>query len=132
MKIKTFDLAPGSGKKGMAPRIRLIPSGLITLNGTLCEKLGLEVGSGVDFHQDEDEPKDWYISVNPGSYNKLRKKETGALLMFNNVRLVQAIMSSACPDISFPTVGFFVAKESIKMPGIKSDCFAIITSSAKK
>lgn len=132
MKIKTFVTGPRAIKKNTAPRIHVTPRGVIAMNIMLSEKLKLKPGMGVDFHQDEEESKDWYISVNEKSLNKVRQKKSAKSFLFNNVRLTDAIISSICPDNILPTVTFFVAQESIEVPGIEGPCFAIITSSAKK
>lgn len=132
MKIKTFDLGPDPNRRVGEPRIRVNTIGVITINTALCELLDLKHGSGVDFHQDLEEPRDWYISRNPQSKNKVRKKVRLNVVLFNNVRLAKEMIESTCPDLYSRSISFLVSKKISRIDGVQGDCFAIITSSIKK
>lgn len=132
MNLKTFDVEPNSTRKSKSLRVRVTIMGVISLNTNLSERLGLVPGMGVDFHQDKEEAKDWYISVNPKSANKVRHTTPGKSFLFNNARLAESIRESVCPDSISYSVGFPVSSIPIQVEGKSGDIFAIITSVAIK
>lgn len=84
-------------KKGKPAIITMSFSGVIRMNKPLVELLSLQEGAGIEFHQDEQYPADWYISL------------SSSVLAFK----VKMLKNGAARIISNTLVGFVAASISI-------------------
>lgn len=83
-------------KKGKPAIITMMISGAIRLNKPLAEILSLRNGAGIEFHQDEQYPSDWYISVSASPLAfKVKMLRNGAASITSNtlVGIVAASIS---------------------------------------
>ncbi len=94
MKLKKMEFTVAHMKKGAAPAIRVTKGGVFSFNKGLSEHLKLNAGTGVDFFQDEEVPRDWYIKLSEKSQNKVRRKEPSKGYLFNNAGLAGAFLTS--------------------------------------
>lgn len=69
--------------------------GMFRLNLEATELVGLKDGDQVKFHQDEDEPTNWYLEkVKEGGFVLRHKEAVGNGLLFNNMKLAKQIAES--------------------------------------
>lgn len=123
MKLKKIEFTPTHAKKGGPPALRVAKGGVFSFNKSLMEHLKLKAGSGVDFFQDEEEKKDWYIRLDPNSKNKVRAKKDAPGVIFNNAQLAQHFLESA--EVNEESYSFPVCKEPTKVG--KELYYAVIT-----
>ena len=120
MKLKTFSPENLPNSRSLKPVIGLNQkSGTLRFNSAFVEKLGLKPDSMVQYHQDEDEPSDWYIEIVKKDGFILREKsgQTGAGgLVMQSTALVRKIFDS----ISFiGLAGNISAGEQVQVAGKK-------------
>ena len=78
----------------MDPRISLNrKSGLISINKTLVEAMGLTAESKVSLVQDEEKPIDWYLMKDPNGFH-IRKSKSSASMSFNCCSLATSVFKS--------------------------------------
>lgn len=99
MKLKKFTPENCISEKGQhagKPCIGIsLKSGLLRINKQACELLQLKDGDQVLFHQDEEEPENWYIEkVKKDGFALRSKSNVTPGLLFNNTKLVTEIFSS--------------------------------------
>lgn len=129
MKLKRFN--PGNTRtirKGR-PIIRFAKKGQISLSATLVHKIGLSEKDSIEFIQDEERPKDWYlIKAKSGNGFSLRKyKSTFDSLLTNSSGMVDKFLESIDKK-GVASVGCLVSTKPTEVEGLK--LYAIITSSA--
>lgn len=76
-------------------------SGLVTINKAAVEKIGLNAENHfVQFFQDEDSPKDWYISLGSETGFKVRqdKKDCNAAFMNNSALVKELVTTLSIPE----------------------------------
>lgn len=98
MKLKTFNQANLPKADRCSTKLYInSKTGLFHFNRSASEKLGLTSGDTVEFHQDEDEPSDWYISKSKSGFlirNKAKGDDATSGTMFNNSALANLIFST--------------------------------------
>lgn len=99
MKLKTYTKEIQSGKRlpDPLPKIRFCRDGKIILNEALCALLNAKVESGVLFHQDEENPDEWFISVgkeNMRSFTLWKHEKSSEKLRFSSKSLSGTILKS--------------------------------------
>jgi hypothetical protein len=72
MKLKLFDSetspkSTGAGRNSL-PRISVTKGGTININGKACELMQLKDGSKITLAQDEEEPENWFMFLNPKGF----------------------------------------------------------------
>jgi hypothetical protein len=133
MALKKFKKQPKEKRQPKPPFVRIMANGVITFNKGLSRFLNLSEGIGIDFYQDEEDSRDWYLKVDKDSENKVRKKKPHDLYVFNNVRLANAILSSiGASDEGLDTLALPVVKEATTFPESEGNYFAIITNVIRK
>jgi hypothetical protein len=76
MKLKTFNTTNVTSNRSFSPSIGVnSKTGLFNINPSACEKIGLKEGTCVQFHQDEDDPENWYLEIVKDNGFTLRKNE---------------------------------------------------------
>jgi hypothetical protein len=89
MKLKTFDATNCRGRRSFIPQIGFHKGGVITFNAKLVEKLNLNPGDAIIFHQDEIRKRDWYIEKSKTNGLELRRyKGTKNLSLIMNAATV--------------------------------------------
>jgi len=129
MKLKRFN--PGNTRtiRIGKPTIRFAKQGTITLASTLTKKIGLKENDSIEFIQDEENPRDWYLKKaykEKGFSLRTYNKSTGALIT-NSIVMVNKFLESIDKK-NAKSVGCLVATEPTEVEGLK--LYAIITSSA--
>jgi hypothetical protein len=98
MKLKTFSPENLPSARNLKPAIGLNhKSGTLRFNSAFVEKLGIKPDCLVQYHQDEEEPSDWYIEIVKKDGFVLREKsgQTGAGgLVMQSTALVRRIFDS--------------------------------------
>lgn len=86
----------------------------------------ISIGDKVSLHQDEENPKDWFISKDENGIILKGKKEEGVLI-FHLTEAVKKIFTEC--EITSKSISFVVSQTPIELNNIKY--YPIITSSAK-
>jgi hypothetical protein len=105
MKLKTFN--PENTGDDVIPMLSINSNGVFRLNKAAIELLKLNEGDKVLFHQDEDEPEDWYISkdaekgfifsidkTRPNRYSRISALYRTFKECFNNTSVFKFCISS--------------------------------------
>lgn len=71
MKLKKYDSSLQSTRTG-EPRISFDDKGVIRINKTAVEALGLKPGDKIAFLMDEENPTDWYITKDKEGFPTIR------------------------------------------------------------
>lgn len=102
MKLKTFNtINTAAVGRSAQPVISIGKAGVFTVNKAAAEQLGLTAGDRVELHQDEDSPRDWYISkCTTDSGFAIRQGYDTKGLMFNSSAMRQLILKSCGKDAS--------------------------------
>jgi len=126
MKLITYNSVKCHSVGGIKkPTIYVHRTGLFSFSGTLSKSLGLKPGTGILFHQDEDDREDWYIQVSdtPEAF-RLRATKSKSTC-FSSVELMKIFMNSlklTKKGITLPVSTTPITDEKL---------YAIITSAAK-
>jgi|LakMenEpi03Aug12_release.lakeMendotaPanAssembly.Ray.scaffolds.fasta_scaffold1068438_1 hypothetical protein len=126
MKLKTFNAENTFSQRQTKPFIQVSQkTGLFGFNKAVNEILELKSGDQIQFHQDEENPDEWYIEkVKQGGFT-LRDYKAKSLL-FNNTTLARKIFESVeCEKRS----GRLIIGEQVKVG--KQTFFTLITASLK-
>lgn len=126
LKLKQFNPENTIAVRSGLPTINFV-SGCMTLSPSACELLQVKDGDGIVFHQDENEPQDWYISKSNNGF-KLRPKTGTACLCTNSVGIKQSIFKSV--NCTKTTHTFLIGADA-QLVGDRAKVFPIITSTAK-
>jgi hypothetical protein len=131
MKLKIYSTENCEGLRIGKPTIRInAKNGFISFSKAACDILEIKHGDYVIFNQDEERPKDWYISKTKGETGfKVRSKNVsgkclGSDAKFNCSALTKAITKSL--KIEGLSIGFMIACEPVE--NIEPKMFAILTS----
>jgi hypothetical protein len=94
MKLKTFNTENTYSKRESKPFILVSQkTGLFGFNKGVNQLLALKAGDQLQFHQDEENPDEWYLEkVKQGGFT-LRDYKGGSLLL-NNTTLARKIFES--------------------------------------
>ena len=125
LKIKTFDSVNRCGRESK-PKIRMGKSGYVYITKKASDMLELSIGDKVSLHQDEENPRDWFISKDKNGI-KLRGKKEDGVLIFHLAQAVKKLFSEC--EITAKSISFVVSKTPIILNNVKY--YPIITSSAK-
>ena len=127
MKVKIFNTENVPTVRKTTPTIYLnYKSGLISINKSSSELMGLKDGDGVEFAQDEEEPESWYIFKSKSGGAFVLREDNGKF-MTNNSGIVRRILDSLSINFSCSPR---IALEPEKIN--KVDMFAILTASITK
>lgn len=129
MKLKHFNTQNTRAIRRRKPTIRFTKAGLIALSSTLSMNIGLKENDYVEFLQDEEKPKDWYIVKGSAKTGfQLRKYKTnGGQLITNSANLSEKFLESIGKK-NITSIACLVATQPTEVEGMK--LYAIITSSA--
>ena len=97
MALKTYNtLNVRRNRQPLAPCIMLYrKQGILMFNATAQELMKIKAGDHVQFHQDEDDPSDWYVQKTKGKEGfKLRLTSRNNYLALNSSFMVQTIYDS--------------------------------------
>jgi hypothetical protein len=131
MKIKVFNRTNSQLVREGQVTIRMnTKTGMISFSKATCMNIGLKDNSKVLFIQDEDNPKDWYITptkLEDGLVCKYRMKEDQhyETTTVQSTHICREI-AAAC-NISVTSFSFLIAKVPIETNNMRM--FAIITKS---
>jgi hypothetical protein len=129
MKLKTFNpdncISSRSGKS-TKPIVGInSKNGLFRMAPPVCDLLELKEGDHVMFHQDEEDPANWYAEkVKEGGFVLRIKPGVGKGLYFNNTSLARSI---------FASVGYAAVSGQVRVAGQptkveKHKLFALLTA----
>lgn len=129
MKLITFNTENTSKIKIGKPTIRVSgKSGFIALSSTLTREAGFQ-DSRILFHQDEENPTDWYIEKTESESGfELRKLKDTDSVAFNNSEMARNILKSLGLG-QRESVAITVATKTIDVEG--TPMYAILTRSVK-
>lgn len=99
MKLKEFNIENcGSNVRSTLPAVSFdFKVGAARVNREACLLVGLKEGDQVKFHQDLEEPENWYLEkVKSGGFEL--RKHAGPSLMFNSSRLAKRVAESVAFD----------------------------------
>ncbi len=125
MKIKTYNSLNRCGRE-TKPKIRMGKTGYIYITKKVSAMMEISIGDKVSLHQDEENPKDWFISKDENGIILKGKKEEGVLI-FHLTEAVKKIFTEC--EITSKSISFVVSQTPIELNNIKY--YPIITSSAK-
>jgi hypothetical protein len=110
--------------------IRFSRRGIISFSAKACEELSLKKGDKISVHQDEDNPADWYISINSENGWPLRENRKGSSGLKFNSAVMSATILDAFEDLTERGYTMRLSSEPIEIDG--QVLYPIITSSAKQ
>lgn len=92
MKLKKIEIPQSQGTNAR-PALTVSKTGRFSLSPKMREKTGYEADDMLNFHQDEDSPKDWYISFDKTEGAKLQVKTADKYtqVFFQNQTLAKTI-----------------------------------------
>ena len=108
MNLETFDAMNMASVRKNDPTIRVCRKGANVLSKGAIDLTGYEPEAGISFHQDKDNPKDWYFSNQETGF-PLRKGYDADTLLFNCTAMSNMILDSL--DLDEASVGFKIAPE---------------------
>jgi len=133
MKIKRFNRDTVPPKMPSSPMIRVSASGAMSLSSSAVSLLGLDTGDmpvpanlGIEFIQDEDRPKDWYLVNNVSPVALSYRQNKGAVIVQNSV-IAKTLIK--CIDPGAKSLGMLIGSVPVIHAGEKM--WPIITSSHK-
>lgn len=91
MKLKSFNPENAANIRKGKPTIHIGSNGAISMNAVATNLTGLKPGDKVEFHQDETNPKDWYISKSKSGF-ELRAYNQDRGVIFNSSKLASIIL----------------------------------------
>lgn len=109
MKLITFDTSNIIDQKRGDATIHFTTGGAATLSKTAVENMNLQAGEMLAFHQDEENPEDWYISLSEDGFLLRQDKNETSRLKFNSSILCKMILSNL--EIDSKGVAFFIGSE---------------------
>lgn len=105
------------------PMISLARKGANCINKAAAEKMQLAGDSLIGFHQDKDNPEDWYISLVEEGFPLRNDKGDGALY-FNNVAMAHTMLDAL--GIEEDRCAFMLASEPVTVDEV--DYWPLITA----
>ena len=118
MELITYDAQSAASRRSEDPMVRFCKSGLITINPHASDKLRLEEGSQLAFHQDKKKKSDWYLEKRTANGLQLRQNKTSKSksLVCNCSLVCKELLASlgktsriAIPLATIPTDGKYFA-----------------------
>lgn len=126
MKLKSFNAHnAASSKYSRLPSVNIgYTSGIIYFNESAKQLTNIKAGDKIEFLQDEDNPKDWYLAKSENGFEVRDKKKSKGVLVQSS-KIVKELLHSI--DVYKPAT--MRIAEAIPFDGRK--LFPIITKSAK-
>jgi len=125
MKLKEYNADNSKTLSNGSPRVSVVrKSGTTSFSKSAVELLGIKDQSSVIIANDEDAPRDWYISIskNPSAF-KIRLKNGISNAMFNCSKVACKLLDTAK---EFKSGSFRISKEPTVLNGVSY--FLIITA----
>lgn len=117
MKLKTFNEDNLPKVDRSSPKVYLnSKTGIIHFNRAASARIGFVAGDGVEFHQDEEEPSDWYVTKSKVGFklrNKGKEDDDSLGVTFNSSSLARLIIESVTDKVQMGSCG--VAAEPNKV-----------------
>lgn len=131
MKLKIYNEKNTKCLRVTEPSINVQKTGMIALNGRICEIMEIQPGDRVNIIYNEEE-NEWYVcktsDINGFKVRKSTTAKTRAL-SFNNSYLANKILNSYGNSNGAPSVSYLVAREPVHHQGMKLHC--ILASTGK-
>lgn len=129
MKLKEFNAETlpklSGGGKGV-PRISFSKGGVININATACELIGLKPSDKITLAQDEEDPVNWYIYKNEKGF-ELRSAYDKKGVLFNHNSLTKEIMKAIEYDDTL-SHNFIIAGQATTIKGDKTKYWGILVT----
>ena len=95
MQLKTFNSENVLPVRESKPCIHInTKTGLFNFSIGACEMIGLKPGDRVSFHQDEEEPTDWYLEVTKNGFELRAKANVTKGMLFNSSVMARELVYS--------------------------------------
>ena len=120
MKLQVFDSSNMASQRRGDCTIRFSRKGASYVSKALVAALGLEDGTTVSVHQDEESPEDWYLSFGEENGFPLRQPKDADSLAFNSAAMANAILDALGLE-EHDSVAFKVATEATEVEGWGAD-----------
>lgn len=94
--MKLVRIQIDEGRRALSPALKFNSSGIFTINTSLAETLKLSEGDNIDFFQDQEKPKEWYITVSKdfGCPVTFSKSKEYVIRKFQKKRLYEFVRKS--------------------------------------
>ncbi len=92
--MKIFNKENSSWKSGASPSVSFTASGVISLNRSACEVIGLKAGMKVSIAQDEDDSRTLYLFLDKENGFILRDYNKSNSLAFNCAAVTKVALSN--------------------------------------
>jgi len=128
MQLQKFDSTNlDSRRRKYISKVIISRTGFFRLAKSFCMAAKLKKGSRIAMLQDKNEPRNWYISVDPENGLTLRDGRNGGLC-FNSIDLRDKIINSVGETL--PNVSYAIATVPEKINGM--ELYTIITANNRK
>ncbi|WPV66314.1 hypothetical protein [Chitinophaga sp. LS1] len=95
MNLKTFNSENVTPIRESKPCVHFnTKTGLFNFSIGACTLIGLKDGDRVSFHQDEEEPTDWYLEVTKNGFELRAKENVTKGMLFNSSVMARALVYS--------------------------------------
>ncbi len=123
--VKQVSIKLGRGRTTLMVNVN--KNGVIRLNELVVEHLILCSGNKINFYQDKDSPKDWFIKIEDDGLVLREKKSYGKGLLLQSASITRDMIKSLVFESRFTAL---LAKEPLNFNNTEG-FYAILTSSAK-
>ncbi|MDM1048038.1 hypothetical protein [Sphingobacterium hotanense] len=127
MKLKEYNKTNSGAGKASVAMVTMGAKGLLSFNLAACLTANLSPGDRIILLQDEDRPKDWYLSKTDSEEGYVLRDYKNGVLAFNSSKLVSAIVDS----IGLEEGKSFKCLLGSKISENGLNLFALITKSIK-
>lgn len=123
--VKQVSTKLGRGRTALMVSVN--KNGVIRLNEPAVEYLSMFPGNKINFYQDKDSPKDWFIKIEDDGIVLREKKSYGKGLLLQSASITRDMIKSLGFESRFMAL---LAKEPLNFNNTEG-FYAILTSSAK-
>ena len=123
MKLQTFDAENTVSRQRGDAVVSFGKNGFNMISKSAAEAMQMEKGDKIAFHQDQDNPEDWYVSHGEAGFVVAEKENTTGLV-FTSKAMSATIMDAL--EIDAPRVSFLISKEATELDGVPY--WAVITA----
>ena len=123
MKLTTFDAENMVSQRKGDAMISVSRKGASSVSKAAALRMSWGGGDLISFHQDDETPEDWYISLSKSGFI-LRDDKGGGGLAFNNTAMANAFLDAL--GVEEDRAAFFIASEPIIENKVKY--WAVMTS----
>jgi hypothetical protein len=116
---------PVSGGAKRAARIAFVKNGVISINKSAADLIGLKSGAKVTLAQDKKEPENWYLFIDPNGFEVRVSKSKG--FIFNHRSLQRAFIQCFGKDENV-SHKFLIAGKPTEMKDSKTKYWGILVS----